>query len=368
MIAHPSTRRGDTVVLPYTTAAGPLEATFDLPEGYEVDAGSDASVAAGWFPAMATGETLAVEEPVSRRLLAGTERIAEILLTWDRALHHERQWYQRVPMQAAPRPAESQRRPGGTMAFFTGGADSFYTAVRHRDELDALVFVHGFDLLDDRNDPLNQAVAARLREAAGMLGLPLLEVECNLVAFSRAFGIGWEDYHGAALATVALLLAPAFSRCYIPATATYDSLYPIGSHPLLDPLWGTERLEIIHDGADANRVEKLRRLADEPAARAHLRVCFENRGDRYNCGECEKCIRTGVAVRIAGVEGRFASLPSPSLRRIAAVDIPGLGLGWKEHRAELKRTGANERLRRAIEIAILRRRVRAVRRPRRGNR
>ena len=190
MIAHPPFRRGDTVVLPYTTAGGPLLATFEVPPGTEVDAGPDAAVAAAWFPAMASGETLSVEQPVCEGLHAGAAQIAEILLTWDRALHHEQQWYQRVALQAPlrrPAPAAGPRR--GTMAFFTGGADSFYTAVRHRDELDALVFVHGFDLLDDWTDPLNQAVAARLREAAAMLGLPLVEVECNLVAFSHQAGV-----------------------------------------------------------------------------------------------------------------------------------------------------------------------------------
>ncbi len=358
MIANPPVRSGDDVTIRFDTERGPVDATFRFPSGVATDDSADAAVAAGWLPAMAAREPLVVEQPVSSRLVDGAQYIADVVLTWERALRPDQPRYGRVPL-VAPRRRE---RPGSATdrrvaCFFTGGADSFASVIRHRDEIDVFVFVHGFDLLDDQHDPLNQRVVERLHAAAGMLGLPLIEVECNLVAFSTSFGIGWDDYHGAALATVALLLAPNFSTFFVPATTTYAELYPLGSHPLLDPQWSTDLVEILHDGADATRVEKMRAIAAEPAAREHLRVCFENRDGLYNCGRCEKCVRTGVAVRIAGVEGSFASLPSPSLRQVASVGIVGLGMTWNGYHRELKRTKANERLRWAIEVALTRRRL-----------
>lgn len=361
MIAHPPVRSGDDVTIGIDDR---LDAMFRFPPGVLTDDTADAAVAVGWLPAMAAREPLEVRGPVSPRLVDSADLIADVVLTWDRALRPDTPLFGRVPLVATPRvePAHSPPRAAtqrGTACFFTGGVDSFHSVLRHRDEIDALVFVHGFDLLDDQHDPLNQQVAARLHAAADMLGLPLIEVECNLVAFSTSFGIGWDDYHGPALATVALLLAPAFSRFYVPATTTYAVLYPLGSHPLLDPMWSTERVQIVHDGADATRIEKVRAIAGEPAAREHLRVCFENRDGLYNCGRCEKCVRSGVAVRIAGVEGSFPSLPSPTLRQIASVNVVGMGTAWIGYRDELKRTKANERLRRAIDIALARRRLKA---------
>lgn len=364
MIAHPPIRSGDDVTIRFDAATGAVNATFRFPSGVPTDDSPDAAVAAGWLPAMAAGEPLVVEQPVSSGLVDRVDLIADVVLTWDRAMRPARHLYARVPFVAPrregrPYSRSDQATKRGVACFFTGGVDSFHSVICHRDEIDTLVFVHGFDLLDDQDDPLNREVAGRLHAAAAMLGLPLIEVECNLVAFSTSFGIGWDDFHGAALATVALLLAPNFATFYLPATTTYAELYPLGSHPLLDPLWSTEQVRIVHDGADATRIEKVRAIAGEPAARQHLRVCFENRGGLYNCGSCEKCVRSGVAVRIAGVEGSFAPLPSPSLRRIAGVGIVGLGTAWIGYRNELARTKANQRLRLAIDVALLRRRMKS---------
>ena len=86
----------------------------------------------------------------------------------------------------------------------------------------------------------------------------------------------------------------------------------------------------------------------------------KNADGQYNCGACEKCVRTAVAIRLAGVEGQFATLPPPSLRQIAAVDIRGLGSTWHGYADELRRSGASPRLRRAIDLALARHRLRSA--------
>jgi len=40
-----------------------------------------------------------------------------------------------------------------------------------------------------------------------------------------------------------------------------------------------------------------------------LRVCWENRGGRYNCGTCEKCLRTMAELYLAGALERCRTLP-----------------------------------------------------------
>src|SRR5262249_41756622 len=149
------------------------------------------------------------------------------------------------------------------------------------------------------DDALGAMVLDGVRHAAAELGLPLVEVRTDVRAFSDRFS-RWDHYHGAALATVAHLLAPYFSRVFVPATQTYAFLAPLGSHPLLDPLWSSEDVELVHDGLEAPRLDKLAVVASEPAARHWLRVCWENRNGAYNCGRCEKCLRTMVALDALG--------------------------------------------------------------------
>jgi len=309
-------------------------------------------LAAALLPAMRTGRDLVIDGVVSARLLAAVATVQDVFVTWDRALRPRDPWYRRIPVSAAATTDDPGPTGRGTAAFFTGGVDSFFTAVRHRSDLDALVYVHGFDVAAD--SPIRSEVTRRLADAADGLGLPLVTVETDLRRLSEATGVPWLDHHGAALAAVAHLLSDRFDRMLVPATHTYRHLEGLGSHPLIDPLWSTERLRIEHDGADATRVDKLRTLADEPAARAHLRVCWENRDGAYNCGRCEKCVRTGVAVRLAGAEGRFATIAAPSLRAVATVRATGRAADWHDARTDLVRSGANRRLRTAIDVALAR--------------
>jgi hypothetical protein len=125
------------------------------------------------------------------------------------------------------------------------------------------------------------------------------------------------------LASIALLLAPQFRRVYIPSSHSYAQLFPWGSHPLLDPLWSIEGTEIVHDGCEASRVEKVKYLASCDVAIKHLRVCWENRNGAYNCGQCEKCLRTMVSLRIAGVLNRSAAFARQlDLEAVARLALP----------------------------------------------
>mgnify|MGYP005815298273 CR=1 FL=1 len=338
--------------------AGPDTVSVALPGCPTEDLSGDAALAAGLLPAMVLGEDLHVEGTVSTRLLRQATTIQSIWSTWDRTLHPLVQTYRCVAVTAY---ATTSRRPEpsptrGTACFFTLGVDSFHSAVAHREELDALVYVHGFDV------PLSATsfraeVSERLRDAAALLGLPLLEIETDLRALGDQTGVVWPEYHGAALATIALLLAPRFSRVLVPATHTYGHLEGLGSHPLLDPLWSTDEVEVVHDGADATRVDKVRAVAGEEAARRHLRVCWENPDGAYNCGRCEKCVRTGVAIRIAGVEGRFDTVPPPSLRTVATTLPTGRGSEWADLRDDLRRSEPSPRLGAAIALARARHRL-----------
>ncbi len=196
-----------------------------------------------------------------------------------------------------PAPKSTARRVG---AFFTGGVDSFYTFLENKDEITDLVYVHGFDIKLE-NTALREKVSREIREIAEHFGKNLVEVESNLKqALTRSLHFHWRYSHGIALAVVLHALSGCLDKIFVASSHTYPDISKWGSHPLIDPLWSSEDIEVVHHGYHTERLDKVRAIAEHPYATKRLRVCFENRGNKYNCGDCEKCLRTLTAMRIAG--------------------------------------------------------------------
>lgn len=295
-------QQGDATIVSAPVTLGPRRQTI----WYRVEAGSVAAgaepfLAATLLAAMAIGGRLKISGMVSDRLWRAIPTVQDIFDVWDPR-------FQRVSLET-----EKRRDPAvtgaGVACFFTGGVDSWFTLLKHFDEITHLIYVHGFDIhLDD--SPLRATVSTTIRGVAAALHKPLIEVETNLRTFADQY-VEWDYYHGAGLASVALLLSPRFRKVYIAATHSYASLYPLGSHPLLDPLWSTEGTEIVHDGCEATRVGKVACIAAHEIALRMLRVCWENRGGAYNCGRCNKCLRTMAALRVVGALDRCRSFDRP---------------------------------------------------------
>jgi 7-cyano-7-deazaguanine synthase in queuosine biosynthesis len=202
----------------------------------------------------------------------------------------------------------------GVSLFFSGGVDSFYSLIKHRDEIDNLVLVHGFDIPLENSEAFALA-ETQVREAARLFGKRLIVVRTNLRKDQPNIPGGWEMYHGVALMAVAYALAPNHGKVYIASSYSYANLHSWGSNPLTDPLWSTEAVQIIHDGGET-RMNKLRTLVQYPEVIERLRVCWENPGC-FNCGLCEKCVRTMLALRALGVErcAAFPDILTPDLVR-----------------------------------------------------
>jgi hypothetical protein len=334
----------------------PRTVTFRSPV---VTGDGDLLVPLALLPAMATGDRLRLADPVSPRLLEAVPAATDVLTTFDRyswglGLHP-------VTLEAQARVPEPAPAGRGVACFFSGGVDSTFTVRTARKDLTALVFVHGFDVaLVDA--PLRRAVSSRLRAAAEALGLPLLEVETDLRRASDDV-LPWSAYHGAALATVARLLAPLADTFLVPASDTYATLSAYGSHPLLDPLWSSEAVSVVHHGCAASRIEKVWSFGEEdggPDPLTWLRVCWRNPGGAYNCGRCTKCVSTMVALRLAGLLRRAPTFPPTlDLARVAALDLsaPGSLLLWSRYAADLESSGADPALARAIGVALHTRRA-----------
>jgi hypothetical protein len=271
-------------------------------------------------------------------LAKNLESIRDIYAAWIDGGH-------RVPLDfelssdAAP-PAS------GVSLFFSGGLDSFCSLVKHRDEVENLVLIHGFDvpLADSKTWDLTEAKA---REAARIFGKRLILVRTNVFWEQPSVPGGWGKYFGAALAAVAHALSPNHGKIYIASSYSYANLRPDGSHPLLDPLWSTETLRFIHDGGET-RIEKLRLLLPHPEALSRLRVCWENEGN-YNCGVCEKCLRTMLGLRALGVD-HCAAFPDTLTVDLVRQQLlkPKSVVFWKE----LLNAGLPPALNAAVKSAI----------------
>lgn len=263
--------------------------------------------------AMKAGEPLMIHASVSPRLLRAAREIQTIYHLWDGRLSP-------VPVEAPLRIEATPPRAGPPRAglFFTLGVDSWYTLLKHEDEVarsgpavNDLIFVHGFDIpLRGPKAELIGEVLPRVAAAARVFRKNLIPVVTNIRDLSDG-RLSWgRVYHGAAMASIGLALESLIDTLYIAGDQSYVRNYPWGSHALLDPLWSTERLWIRHDGAEATRIEKLRLIGRWPAALDQLRVCWENPDGAYNCGQCEKCVRTLVCLQAAGLLGRCPTLPA----------------------------------------------------------
>ncbi|MFF2659972.1 hypothetical protein ACFVUH_21735 [Kitasatospora sp. NPDC058032] len=277
----------------------------------------DAFLAALLMPAMSLGEELVVDAPVSARLLRSARTVMEIYAAWWARLREVR--------LTVGEPVEATRGQDGVGLFFTLGVDSFYSLLGDRERraepahrpVSELLFVN----FEQHTGPDHEHLLGRVRLVAGRSGCRAVPVETNLRALTAPL-VRWEDFHGAALAATALALQGLLGRCLIAASFEYRHLPPYGSHPVLDHLWSTEALDVVHDGAGATRTQKVaRRLARSELALRQLAVCWRGRPGQ-NCGACEKCLRTMVTLELAGVLGRCGTLPGVlDLERLGSVPM-----------------------------------------------
>jgi hypothetical protein len=158
------------------------------------------------------------------------------------------------------------------------------------------------------SDAQEAAAFAATARGAEALGRDLLVVSTN-VRDALWNLIDWIDAHGPALAMVGLSIPRAVGRFTIASNVSHAIFLPRGSHPQLDPLWSTERVEILHDHAHLDRAGKVMSIARErPDMLDHLWVCTVD--PVTNCGTCVKC-----ALTMAGLEtaersaGRAPSRP-----------------------------------------------------------
>jgi hypothetical protein len=311
IVREPHLRRGGdrvalrTELVSETGAFRARTVSIELERKYEgwLDVSGNPFVPAATALATAIGEDLTIDAPVSPQLVDGAERASRLYSGW---------WDYR-PARVHPVRTEVAVEPGpGTGLFFSNGTDSVTTLLRSLEgtipeRVTHLLSLQGLNPhLSRRNE---RRVWRGLSEAADEYGLPLVRLRTDLVGIVRE-QMGWTRSFGAVLAGTALALGPLLGRVLFGATVDDAHPRPRGSHPDLDPLWGTERTGFRQDATELGKMNRVLLVGANPLALRHLKVCWAA-NTAGNCGRCFKCLKTMTTLALLEDDDWTAAFEQP---------------------------------------------------------
>lgn len=197
---------------------------------------------------------------------------------------------------------------------FSGGIDSFATLRTNRLNIptehpryikDGLI-VYGFEI----DSPMAfEYVLQFYSGVAEDIGITIIPVYTNIYLEYRRddalqnFSFWSNKMQGAALSAVAHAFARRLNSVTIAGGHDIAHMERTGTHPLLDPNYGSTELSIRHEGLRLSRLDKTRLVADWNAALQNLRVCpmvAHYTSERMNCGKCPKCVKTMLGLLATG--------------------------------------------------------------------
>jgi hypothetical protein len=307
------------------------------PEG-ELDASPFLPHALPWC--LRRGEPLTIEGPVSVRLL---DAVGEIMRVYGSffpgSMRHP------VRVEAEPRVPGLGRDL--TASLFTRGIDSWFAVLsamedpQLRPPISHVVYLPAGPehWTSERRD----ARVDGIRRAAARVGLDLIRLDSNI-----------KEHFGRGQFSMALVLG--FKNVLLPSDDMRAGLRAKGLHPFLDPRFSTERTELHHYG-DASRWQKTERVARLPAALETLAVCkYDDLEADRNCGRCEKCLRTMLALHAVGALDRCPVFDQPlEVSSLAAIkDVSGSRQDWLDALHGLGDGDFDRRLAAAAHMVILR--------------
>ncbi|MCK4463319.1 MAG: hypothetical protein KAU58_03305 [Candidatus Omnitrophica bacterium] len=245
------------------------------------------------------GEPLRLCLPVDGALYDNMQELQQL---WKRSYPHMHV----VPVEASAINCLDYHKKKSVASFFSGGIDSFFTALRYncvesafKTKIDDLLCVWGFDIpLKNKKDFFH--LKGTLEKVSEKIHANFISVATNLRE-TRLKTVGWGPlYFGSALASVGLALEKKYSLIYIASNGEGWNMAPWGSHPLSDPLFSTSNTRICHDGFMYTRVEKTEYISKFEVARHGLHTCWKN-SSYDNCSICDKCYRTMSTLDALGV-------------------------------------------------------------------
>jgi len=281
----------------------------------------EAFVLLGTLAAFHHGERrVRVEGRLCPRLRDGLRTALRTLRTWYPAWRHRSE-----PEIEADHGFAAMRPPPPRAALFlSGGADSLFALARNRESFpkehpaafrDAIFVVafgtRGGNEISERHENVRARQRNAVEAITRIAGLDLLVVRSNVEVLGEENDFFLMASHGAHLVAAAHLFPRRVSSVSVAASHDVFVPKPWGSHPLLDTRYATSAIDVRHEGFDLRREERIAELAPWKEILPHLMVCTQGplaEGQR-NCGRCEKCLRTMIALLLADALAPPAPFP-----------------------------------------------------------
>jgi hypothetical protein len=150
----------------------------------------------------------------------------------------------------------------------------------------------------------------RMTPFADRANVTLIPMRTNIRALYPDFESWGSVGFGAGIVSTALCMPGRIDRAAVGSAGLGMRHPPQGSHPWLDHHYSTEAVAVRHAQTALSRFEKTRLVSEWDDALSVLRSCFYVRipeSGRVNCGECEKCLRTMLALVALGKLDRAAT-------------------------------------------------------------
>ena len=262
-------------------------------------------------------ERIALDAPICAEIKDGLINAMKYLINWyggDRRI---------IPIEA---PIQSQvlfpDKSPRSGCLFSGGIDSLAMlrdnhlnfATEHPRYIKDGILVYGALHGENEFNPAFQNVIDAVSKIATDSAINLIQVNTNAYShfedLDTDFSFWRYEYHGSFLSAIAHAFAPRFTVASIASTYDLANLEPWGSHPLIDPLYSNTGLQIRHENLPLSRLEKTKLVGEWDVAIEQLRVCNDKASysqGNYNCGKCEKCVRTMTALLSLNLLDRAAT-------------------------------------------------------------
>lgn len=286
---------------------------------------ADAFVTALIYYALATGEDIRCESPLSSDLLFGLNQMLIPLLS-----HVDGFTPIAVKASEAATPSTVGRFVGTGMSM---GVDSFHTLCEYtRSEVPEdyrlthlTYFTVGADLWRLKAGQGHAQIKKCLREyeqirrqrietargIAAEAGLSFVSVESNIGCFYEG---AFEETHIFRTCSAAMALSEGIGKYYFSSTGLHHQDYnvrlridPAHYEQFLLPCLSTAKQRIINGGKPCTRIEKLETISGFPIAQQHMITCDQD----TPCYRCTKDYRTIIAIALLGKEREFAACFDP---------------------------------------------------------
>jgi len=279
----------------------PLDFFVEAPEEYESALWADpnAFILAVYLAAWHAGEErIQIDEPICPVLFQNLKVIVPVL----------KSWYNDIPYPAPViEPLAGFKvydfNAKESVGLLSCGIDSLGTLRwnklnipdHHPLSISAGMTIGYHNHTETGRDRAERIINGRLLTAktvANDAGIELIPVLTNIKFLDKD---GWFYTYkslGSLRSAVACFFSKRFHSTYIATNHTPVSIYPWGSHPLLDQYYSTVYFRVLHHGVDLTRLEKVSLVGDWKTALDNIRVCQNDDEGAYNCCTCEKCILT----------------------------------------------------------------------------